>query len=144
MYCRYGIFPITQVLPLVVMEPRKELQYRLKQLYENWKGIYHKEVCHLFDSHQVKMDSLRYQLFKTKGTTCVSCKLEAQYFALEAFKSDAQKEIPVVHFNLYAIQNGKEILFTKDHIHPKSKGGKDVLENMQTMCEHCNCKKSDK
>ena len=41
--------------------------------------------------------------------------------------------------NLYAIdENGKEVLMTKDHILPKSKGGKDEIDNYQTMCIRCN------
>jgi 5-methylcytosine-specific restriction endonuclease McrA len=32
---------------------------------------------------------------------------------------------------------------TKDHIVPKSKGGKDMLSNTQTMCVICNTKKGD-
>lgn len=43
------------------------------------------------------------------------------------------------HLNLYAIdENGKEVLMTKDHIIPKSKGGADDISNYQTMCERCN------
>ena len=33
---------------------------------------------------------------------------------------------------------------TKDHIIPKSKGGKDILDNFQTMCFECNTKKGNK
>jgi 5-methylcytosine-specific restriction endonuclease McrA len=32
---------------------------------------------------------------------------------------------------------------TKDHIVPKSKGGKDMLSNTQTICVICNTKKGD-
>ena len=33
---------------------------------------------------------------------------------------------------------------TKDHIIPKSKGGKNELSNYQTMCTYCNNEKADK
>lgn len=33
---------------------------------------------------------------------------------------------------------------TVDHIHPKSKGGTDDPENLQSMCETCNGKKGDR
>jgi 5-methylcytosine-specific restriction endonuclease McrA len=33
---------------------------------------------------------------------------------------------------------------TRDHIQPKSKGGPETLENMQTMCTRCNGKKGNK
>ena len=46
------------------------------------------------------------------------------------------------HFNLYGInKNYEEILFTKDHIIPKSKGGDNKISNYQTMCYNCNYKK---
>ena len=48
------------------------------------------------------------------------------------------------HFNLYAIgENGNWILMTKDHITPKSRGGRDHLSNLQTMCDQCNNRKGD-
>ena len=36
------------------------------------------------------------------------------------------------------------ILFTKDHILPRSKGGKNWLQNYQTMCYNCNQEKADR
>ena len=33
---------------------------------------------------------------------------------------------------------------TKDHIYPKRHGGKDTIENMQTMCAICNSEKGSK
>ena len=47
------------------------------------------------------------------------------------------------HFNLYAELDGYIVLMTKDHIVPRSKGGKNMLENYQTMCCLCNSAKSD-
>lgn len=84
--------------------------------------------------------SLRLQTFYHKGITCVKCGIKARYFVKE-------KSVPgeKYHLNLYGINEyGKEVLFTHDHIIPKSKGGKNKLSNTQTMCIHCNVKKGDK
>lgn len=82
----------------------------------------------------------RYKTFFTKGYTCSKCGLTGQFFALEK-PIDSQR----YHLNLYAIdKNGKEILMTKDHIIPKSKGGKNRIENYQPMCEKCNSKKGNR
>jgi hypothetical protein len=70
---------------------------------------------------------------------CVSCGRVGTMFALE--KSTEQDHSP--HFNLYCVEGHKEILMTHDHILPKSKGGKDAIDNIQTMCAECNLKKED-
>lgn len=93
-----------------------------------------------FDGDLIKMNSQRYKLFKYKGCTCVKCGLVGTFFAKE--KSPAEN---VYHFNLYGLdKDGKEVMFTKDHILPKSKGGLDKLDNYQVMCEVCNREKGNK
>ncbi len=84
-----------------------------------------------FFGHQVKMNSLRYQTFK-KSLKCVCCGLVGEVFLLELPPNDRP------HFNLYAHREGELVQMTKDHIKPKSKGGSDALNNMQTMCHRCN------
>ena len=42
------------------------------------------------------------------------------------------------HFNLYAVEDGRYVLMTKDHILAKARGGTDELYNYQTMCCTCN------
>lgn len=93
-----------------------------------------------FDGDLIFMNSERYHVFNEKGIICVCCGLEAKYFAKERNGNNMR-----YHFNLYGIdENGKEILFTKDHIIPKSKGGPGCLVNYQTMCLKCNGEKSNK
>jgi hypothetical protein len=83
--------------------------------------------------------SLRYQVFR-QSHVCVRCGLPGAYFALE--KSIHEENARKWHLNLYGIgPDGREILFTKDHIIPVSKGGPDTLKNLQTMCEICNGEK---
>lgn len=92
-----------------------------------------------FDGDMIKANSHRYQLFKTKGCTCCRCGITGTFFAKEKRIHDGS-----YHLNLYGYdKNGKEMLMTKDHILPKSKGGKDELENYQTMCARCNEKKGN-
>jgi len=94
--------------------------------------------------HRVKMWSKRYQNFRDHGVTCVKCGIKGVYFRLECQCLHANWEGNAWHFNLYALdENGKEIMMTKDHIIPRSKGGANGINNLQTMCSFCNLKKSD-
>jgi hypothetical protein len=82
----------------------------------------------------------RFEVFAVKGTRCVTCGLEAEFFKKESSNG-------TVVLNLYGCQkvaNGfRNILFTRDHIIPASRGGTRVLKNLQPMCEDCNGKKGD-
>lgn len=99
-----------------------------------------KETLVDYDGDLMKMASDRYKCFVNSGTKCVTCGIEGTHFAKERYKTDN-----VYHFNLYALnRRGKEVLMTKDHIFPKSKGGKDEVANYQTMCAPCNEEKGNK
>lgn len=76
-----------------------------------------------------------------KSTTCAECGLKGRFFALE---KDKHVNTNKYHLNLYGIKNNKEILFTKDHIIPLSRNGKNELKNYNTMCYFCNLNKKDK
>lgn len=90
-----------------------------------------------FDGDLIKPYSLRYKTF-AKSTVCARCGLKASFFAKERIEKDGR-----YHLNLYGVKDGVEILFTRDHIIPKSRGGSESLENMQTMCCVCNNEKGN-
>ncbi len=93
-----------------------------------------------FDDDLIDMTSQRYHLFRLKGVTCVKCGLQGRYFVKERHKSQNGR----YHFNLYAVDSvGDETLMTKDHIIPRSKGGRDHIDNYQVMCIICNMIKQD-
>ena len=81
----------------------------------------------------VRLGSVRLRTFKEKGTTCVCCGREGTLMGLDLPIGQTRP-----HFNLYCVEDNGRILMTKDHIVPKSKGGKDRLKNLQTMCKRCN------
>lgn len=90
----------------------------------------------------VSMDSERYQVF-AKSIECVACKMRGEFFLLQCHPEHFEQRS--AHLNLYGIgADGKEVLFTKDHIIPKAKGGGNNLRNYQTMCAICNVEKADK
>lgn len=93
-----------------------------------------------YAGYTVKMQSHRYTLFKEKGLTCVECGITGTYFGLDMpMNRDGTPTFSRPHFNLYAVnEDGEEVLMTKDHILPKSKGGPNHTDNYQVMCHECN------
>lgn len=89
------------------------------------------------DTLTSKLSSPRLILFKNKGVVCVSCGKTGAYFSAESPKKGVYKN---PHLNLYTLCGE---LMTKDHILPKAKGGKDHINNYQTMCSSCNSSKAD-
>ena len=124
-YKRVGVYPLNEVLPFVSFKRGPK------------KGMPEERV---YEGHAVRMNSARYRLFATKGIRCIACGAEGSYFALEHSGSQNPDRY---HFNLYAVVNGEEVMMTKDHIIPKSKGGKSIPSNLQVMCRTCNERKGD-
>ena len=123
-YIRNGIYPVEQILPLLKAKTKG-------------KG---KEYIEL-DGVQVKISSQRYEIFLV-SLKCYQCGLEGKFFAAEKIKADKSEKY---HFNLYAINSdGDEVLMTRDHIVPLSKGGKNIVSNQKTMCTDCNSNKRNK
>jgi len=85
--------------------------------------------------------SKRYKCYARNGVKCVKCGIEGKYFAAEkAVTQNTDK----YHLNLYANEDGKEILMTVDHIIPLSRQGLDNVSNLQTMCAPCNNMKGNR
>lgn len=100
-----------------------------------------KDFIMLWDGEPVSMNNAKYHTFK-QNHVCVCCGLEGKYLALEQCK--CKDEESLFHFNMYGLKDGKEVMFTKDHIIPKSKGGPNTLDNYQTMCIRCNAEKGNR
>ena len=84
------------------------------------------------DGYTVYTRSLRYMTFYQKGCKCCSCGKEGTHFTLDVSCGDNPMR---KHFNLRADDG---TLMTRDHIIPKSRGGREHIANMQTMCCDCN------
>lgn len=79
----------------------------------------------------------RLRNFAENGIRCASCGIEGEFFASERYPGQNP------HLNLYAMRDGDEVLMTRDHIIPKSKGGANHIDNYQPMCAPCNQRKDD-
>jgi 5-methylcytosine-specific restriction endonuclease McrA len=48
------------------------------------------------------------------------------------------------HLCLYCGREFQRAALTRDHVHPVSKGGRDIWENVVAACFHCNSRKGDR
>lgn len=91
------------------------------------------------EGYKVRTKDDRYLNFITNGFECSKCGLKGEYANLECNSQLGN------HLNVYGTNKaGENILLTKDHIYPKSKGGLDDIKNYQVLCERCNNNKKDK
>jgi hypothetical protein len=88
-------------------------------------------------NYPVKLVGDRLRLFST-NRSCAVCGIEGKKMMIDKHFKDR-----TAHLNLYAVENGRLVLMTKDHVLPKSKGGKDQMENYVTCCATCNMLKGD-
>jgi len=111
-------FKIDQIIPLIRCNRKARVQ-----------------LC----EQSVPVNSLSLRCFRAHGTNCARCGIKGIYFLLER---DARENR--FSLRLYAqSESGVEIPMTVDHIKPKSKGGKDNLNNLQPLCYLCNQVKKD-
>jgi len=96
--------------------------YTVEQVLSKIKPVNAVDVMVDFNGNLIKMSSQRYLLFSRSCTCCV-CGVIGIFFAKERHSGSTRW-----HFNLYAIDDdGDEVLMTKDHIIPRSRGGENTL-----------------
>ncbi|MEN6365650.1 MAG: HNH endonuclease [Thermoguttaceae bacterium] len=88
---------------------------------------------------KVRMNSIRYHCF-ARSKVCACCGRIGTVMMLDVHGRMDRR----AHFNLYAVEGDELILMTRDHILPLSQGGKDTLDNIQTLCTKCNQAKGDR
>lgn len=120
---------------------RRKENLTIEEVYNAVKDVLfepeEKKDMVVINGDKIKGNSQRFQTFFTKGLKCACCGIEGKYFGKEKDFNAAR-----YHLNLYALdESGNEVLMTKDHIVPRSKGGASELYNYQTMCVKCNIAK---
>jgi HNH endonuclease len=137
MYSILAEYPVDEILAIakIAVEETEESKPLKREFIVN--GV----------TYTVSMGSSRYKTF-LKSKVCATCGLVGTVMRLELSKGiigGQPCEGTSPHFNLYGPrEDGIFILFTKDHIFPKSKGGAEHIDNYQTMCAICNGKKGCK
>ena len=122
---------------------RRKENLTIEEVYNAVKDVLFepedKKAMVVINGDKIKGNSQRFQTFFTKGLKCACCGIEGKYFGKEKDFNAAR-----YHLNLYAlVDSGNEVLMTKDHIVPRSKGGASEPYNYQTMCVKCNIAKGN-
>ena len=123
-YMKKNVYNIILHLKIYYQSPKGRNYYQKKGLY-NFNGLMDNynlwtqkknyEISSKFE-RSIMSDSIRYDVLKRDNYRCCICGISS-------------KEGAKLHI---------------DHIIPVSKGGKTVMDNLQTLCERCNMGKSNK
>jgi len=127
----------TIVIPKTVSKKATRVKvYSIETIFNFIKD--NPEEMYYVDEEGNRSKLRRAKVFFEKGIKCIECPIEASYFALDRWLDKS------FHLDLFGIDSdGDEVLMTVDHIHPKSKGGKDHIDNYAPMCTVCNYLKAD-
>lgn len=115
-------------------------RYKLPDIYKNLNKdklpdgiLYHPND---YDDSLRRMKIMK-QLIERDGCECQYCKEKSEFMAL------GKDRMNHWHLDLYSIKDNELFLYTIDHIHPRSKGGADHIDNYQILCKDCNQDKGD-
>jgi len=117
--------------------------YKKYEIQDIFKGLENDELPDklIYGESDYKDSMRRVQIIKDlisrDGDKCMMCESEPKYFALGKDKTGRW------HLDLYGGEIDDDHMFTIDHIHPKSKGGGNTMDNYQLLCKICNEDKSD-
>lgn len=84
---------------------------------------------------EVSLGSHTLQTFANDGIVCRKCGVVGSYFTVDS------NSYGHYYLNLFAEKQGRHILMTKDHIIPRCRGGRNSIDNYQTLCKECNAEK---
>lgn len=109
-----------------------------------YAALHRKRDFAILEGFKVRINNHTLETFFKKSFACVSCGVVGKYFVLERHPlglGNARR----FKLSLYAVNDkNEEILMTRDHITPRSRGGKSTLSNHDCMCVVCNRKKSNR
>lgn len=146
-YQRRSVHTVEEVLPLLqppFEDDPEHIGHLRRAINATDREKFKTRINGVLGGTTVGLNSIRLYTYKRYGVICVSCGLVGSFFAVER-QYDFKKDKPhgVFHLNLYAIDDGEEVMMTSDHIIPKSKGGSNAVVNRQPMCIKCNGKKGN-
>lgn len=101
-----------------------EILRNLKYYFKQWR-----KGGHITSSLKDKLDNLLF--YKDWDIAAINTKTSRQRAWL-------------IKTQVVCVGCGSDQNLEQDHIHPKSKGGKEGLHNKQLLCRRCNRKKADK
>jgi 5-methylcytosine-specific restriction endonuclease McrA len=117
--------------------------YKKYNIEDIFKGLENDELPDklIYSEDDYKDSLIRVKIIKDlidrDGNKCMTCGSKPKKFALGKDKTGKW------HLDLYGGEIDDDYMFTIDHIHPKSKGGENTIDNYQLLCKICNEDKSD-
>lgn len=117
------------------------LDVGLKAILDHWQDP-EKQTRVQVGDYMVHVTSLRLRTFLKRGAFCYICGLKATGFSIDTGRTQPDG---TPHMNMWGMgKDGKQMLFTHDHVIDRARGGADSLKNSRTCCTKCNGEKNDR